>query len=83
MGFILAIPLGIFLGWILYKIGDKRPTLTYLVGILPYSIFFWLTWEDRDFWGSYRIAALFGSALALIIWKTLDALSKQKNADTS
>lgn len=49
MEFILAIPLGILLGCILYKIGDKRPTLTYLVGILPYSVFFWLTWEDRDF----------------------------------
>ena len=77
MTIILAIPLGIILGWILHKIGDKHPTITYLIGILPYSIFFWLTWDDRDFWGPYRISALFGSILAIIIWKTLDALSKK------
>lgn len=81
MIFILAIPLGILLGWVLYKIGNKRPTLTYLVGILPYSIFFLLAWEDRNFWGPYGIAAILGSALGLIIWKILDALSKRKNAD--
>lgn len=82
MAFVLAIPLGILLGWILFKIGDKHPTITYLVGVLPYSIFFWLTWEDRDFWGPYRIAALGGSIIAIIFWKMLESLSKKKKAES-
>ncbi len=77
MAIILSIPLGIVLGWILYKIGDKHPTITYLIGVLPYSIFFWLTWDDRDFWGPYRISALLGSILAIIICKTLNVTNKK------
>lgn len=82
MVLLFAIPLGILLGWVLYKIGNRHPTITYLIGILLYSIFFWLTWEDRDFWGPYRIASLLGSILGLFIWKMLELLAKRKRIES-
>lgn len=78
MTIILAIFIGIIFGWILHKLRDIHPTIWYLIAVFPYSVFFWLTFDDRNFWGPYRISALFGSVLALIIWKILGTKIKKK-----
>ncbi|WP_068470582.1 hypothetical protein [Candidatus Protochlamydia phocaeensis] len=76
---LIILPFGIILGWILYKIGNNHPTITYLVGILPYFVFFWFSSYNRELWGPYRIAILLGTILAIIIWKSLEAINKKKN----
>ncbi len=68
MIYLLSIPLGILFGLLLDKIGAHN-RFSYIISVLPYSIFFWLTWEDREFWGPYRIAALIGSLIACVVWR--------------
>lgn len=81
MGFIISIPLGVILGFITYKISLKSETLAYLVGILPYSIFFFLTFEDREAWGHYRAIAFFATIIASMCWFTISKLAKRKNGN--
>ena len=79
MGFIISIPLGIILGFIAYRISLRSQTLGYLIGLLPYSIFFFLTFEDREIWGHYRAIAFFATIIASLFCFISRKLSVRKN----
>lgn len=83
MGFIVSIPLGIFFGYIAYQISLKNQFLSYLFAILPYSIFFWLSFENRDLWGHYRAIAFFATAVASLFCFVKRKIDKKrvKNAN--
>ena len=68
-----------FLGLLLYKIGKKHMRLAYFIGILPYSILFWLTWEDSNYWGPYRAMAAIGTIVAAIVWGIARYSEKMKS----
>jgi hypothetical protein len=76
MIYLLAIFFGVFLGLILSKIGSHRNILSYVVLILPYTIFFWLSLENRDLWGIYRIAAIIATFIAIGVWKVKEVYEK-------
>ena len=76
---LLIIILYAFFGLLLYKIGKRHTRLAYFIGILPYSILFWLTWEDPSYWGSYRAMAAIGTIVAAIVWGTARYSEKMKS----
>lgn len=84
MGFIISIPLGILLGYFAYKIHLKNQLLGYLFAITPYSIFFWLSLEDREVWGRYRAVAFLATAISSLycfVKRKVDE-KKTRNSDS-
>lgn len=81
MGFIISIPLGIILGFIAYRISLKSQVLGYLIGLLPYSIFFFLTLEDREAWGHYRAVAFLATVIASIFCFVSRKITERKNGN--
>lgn len=81
MGFIISIPLGIILGFIAYRISLRSQTLGYVVGLLPYSVLFFLTFEDREMWGHYRAIAFFATVIASVFCFVSRKLSERKNGE--
>ena len=65
MEILIFIPLGIIMGYIMYKI--RNEFLGYLFGISPYLTFFLLSVENREVWGHYRIIALLVTAVACLV----------------
>lgn len=82
MGFIISIPLGIILGYLVYKISLKNQLLAYLIGILPYSIFYFLTLENKENdWGHYRAIAFFATIIGSIVWIVISKCNERKNGN--
>lgn len=77
---ILTIVLGIVLGYLAYKISLRNQLLGYLVAITPYSILFFLSLENRDMWGHYRVIALFTTIIASIFCLIKRLIDKKREA---
>ena len=59
---LIFIPLGLIMGYIMYKI--KSEFLGYLFGITPYLTFFLLSIDESEIWGHYRAIALLATFVA-------------------
>jgi hypothetical protein len=79
MGYLLIIPLGIILGFFIYKIRLVSQRLGYLFGIFPYSILFWLSGDNQEFWGHYRAAAFLATIIATVICILIERKMKVTN----
>jgi len=76
MEVLIFIPLGIIMGYIMYKISSE--IWGYLFGIFPYFIFFVLSIHDREIWGHYRAIALLATAVACLFCFILRKLSAKR-----